>query len=709
MPQAHYYALTCLSLTIALATANQAAAKNIFDDDWTPPKPAEAPRSKPAHKPADPPAVVPTPPTPADTANVAPPTPAPIAPTPPARLAVPARPEQAAVRKVMKEVFAEQLIDRSIKGRRKLADSLLAQADKSAEVPAERFVLLAASIDAGVEGASLPVAFRAADSLGREFDVDALTMKAVAVSALEARSVPAESSAETVLAGLELARNLASAGDFTNAARVCTSMNAIPGDKAQRDAIQQFAKSIEAEREVAATAAKALEKLKASPEDPAANLTAGLHACLYLGDWDPGLYMLTKCADPAIRDLAAREMAIRKDAAKSVAASDKDRLGDVWWEVADREKTAATKSRMAARAAYWYESALPELVGLNKAKAEKRMASVGAAAGSGAAVAGAGKVPAAGGNPKANSGLAPGLVMLEYARDKSQEKPAYVDPDHLGKPVSAPQVVTTLDWKYDEKHNAVASGYLRIDKAGDYVFNSNSFYDRNALYVNGKLVCPYRDGETKTATIALEAGYVPIQSVGSTDARGTVRVKWTRPGDRGLSDVPAEVLFHSTQGSSGAPVAVARPAVGSGGATGAATGGPARGGVGGAGRLDETIGITARKEVGYDVGKIAKGEKLILQYVSGKWKSWGHIAGESPDGTGEKMPESCRVAICELTPDAGAKVLAIVPGGTKQTPFAWAAERDYADLVLRINDSDGDFANNPEKDVKYHLQVLREK
>jgi hypothetical protein len=43
---------------------------------------------------------------------------------------------------VMTEVFPDQLADRSLLARRKLAQALLAQSDQSADKPSDQFVLL---------------------------------------------------------------------------------------------------------------------------------------------------------------------------------------------------------------------------------------------------------------------------------------------------------------------------------------------------------------------------------------------------------------------------------------------------------------------------------------------------------------------------------------------------------------------------------------
>src|SRR5690349_11593935 len=99
-----------LSLAISLLVAGvcRAAPRSIFDEDeWVPPKASETPRPAPARDPAPTPPAAQPPATPKDPAPnpatvVTPPAP----PAPVALKAIPTKPEQAKVRKVLKEVFA---------------------------------------------------------------------------------------------------------------------------------------------------------------------------------------------------------------------------------------------------------------------------------------------------------------------------------------------------------------------------------------------------------------------------------------------------------------------------------------------------------------------------------------------------------------------------------------------------------------------------
>lgn len=322
--------------------------RNIFDDDWTPPKTAEKARppvtvAPPVQPPADVHAKPPT-------SNLPLPKGTPAgaggASAPPGRFAVPAKAAQAAVRQVMKEVFAEQLADRSIAARRKLAAALLAQADKSREVPTDQFVLLAAAIDASIDGVNLPAALQAADRMADAFDVDGLGVKADAALRLGPKSGVADSAAENVDAVLELSRELASADDYGTAARVCAALQpAAARDPALRAQLQQRQRELILARDAADRFAKDLEKLKASPDDPAANLAAGRYTCFIKGEWEAGLTMLAKGSDVGLKSLATHELG-HATTPEEIAA-----VADAWWDAAAKQPEGASRIAVTAHAA----------------------------------------------------------------------------------------------------------------------------------------------------------------------------------------------------------------------------------------------------------------------------------------------------------------------------------------------------------------------
>jgi hypothetical protein len=146
-----------------------------------------------------------------------------------------------------------------------------------------------------------------------------------------------------------------------------------------------------------------------------------------------------------------------------------------------------------------------------------------------------------------NSATRPGLLVREFPRDKSQTDGGHAELplESMGEPLKKTFTIRTLaEWKYGPERNAVASGYIKIEKDGEYAFNSQNFYDRNSLMVDGQVVCKYRDGDKTVATIILKAGMVPIISIGYVEARGTVKVRWKPPGQTELGEIPGKLLFH---------------------------------------------------------------------------------------------------------------------------------------------------------------------
>jgi hypothetical protein len=115
--------------------------------------------------------------------------------------------------------------------------------------------------------------------------------------------------------------------------------------------------------------------LAVKQDDPAANLALGRYLCFVKDDWKRGAEFLRKAADPALRDLAAKELAGAKEPEAQAA------LGDAWDAAAERERVPLQKRRCRGRAAHWYRLALEEATGLLKARVEARLEKLGGASG----------------------------------------------------------------------------------------------------------------------------------------------------------------------------------------------------------------------------------------------------------------------------------------------------------------------------------------
>ncbi len=146
-----------------------------------------------------------------------------------------------------------------------------------------------------------------------------------------------------------------------------------------------------------------------------------------------------------------------------------------------------------------------------------------------------------------------GLLVTEYPRLAAQDQEAHVEVplEQLGEPIGRRYVTKSISpWRHKTERNAVARGFLKIDADGDYAFTTTSFYDRNLLMIDGKVVCGYCDGADKVVTVRLKKGLVPIASVGYVLGRGAsgVTVQWRPPGQRELSAIPPGRLVHRGDG-----------------------------------------------------------------------------------------------------------------------------------------------------------------
>lgn len=145
--------------------------------------------------------------------------------------------------------------------------------------------------------------------------------------------------------------------------------------------------------------------------------------------------------------------------------------------------------------------------------------------------------------------MVPGMVITEYPRHDKQtdEYKTYIPIKEFGEPIGQKTVTGTVSpWKHKSERNAIVRGYLKIDKKGNYSFTTDSFYDRNLLMLDGKLVCGFADGGSKLVTVPLKKGFVEFVCAGYFGGRGAsgINVRWRPPGAREVENIPADRLFH---------------------------------------------------------------------------------------------------------------------------------------------------------------------
>jgi hypothetical protein len=385
-----------LAAAIALFTAliaYPACAGNIFDDPSipakpTPPGPATAPTTTPAlpppaTAPSPPPTVIPPAP------PVVPPATAPVAekprlpqiptpaPKPPeiVRRAIPPKADLDRSRTLLKEAFAQQLADRTIPARHKLAETLLSEAAKAGENPSDQFALFGGAINAAKESASLRMVEAVADEMARTYAVDSPQVKVTAALSMPLKADTPLNTAENVLAGLEMLDTLIAADDIAVAHRLCVLLRpAAIGDPGLVAVVVKRQQELELIRTAHDRVAPAIEKLKSSPDDAAANSAVGSYQCFYIGNWPRGLSMLAKGLDAELKKLAIDDLAAPTGAEALM------KLGDGWWNAAAKQPITA-QSKIRQHAAALYADCTGNLSPLQKLKIDKRIAEVGGGTG----------------------------------------------------------------------------------------------------------------------------------------------------------------------------------------------------------------------------------------------------------------------------------------------------------------------------------------
>ncbi|NRA36563.1 MAG: hypothetical protein HRU15_00340 [Planctomycetes bacterium] len=114
-------------------------------------------------------------------------------------------------------------------------------------------------------------------------------------------------------------------------------------------------------------AGKAAVKLFADPDDEKSNTLVGLSYCLIGGNWEDGSIMLQKGDDDDLKRIAAMEVT------KPSKASEQKQLADAWYELVGNKKFKSNKLAMLQRSVHWYATAVPQLMGISKDQADKRM------------------------------------------------------------------------------------------------------------------------------------------------------------------------------------------------------------------------------------------------------------------------------------------------------------------------------------------------
>lgn len=268
--------------------------------------------------------------------------------------------------KVVKDLFKDEYAKKSTVDQAALAKQLVSRGIETASDPGAQYVMLREARDIAAAAGDVETSMRACDELAKVFAVSAVAVKLAALSKVNAKDQEAGRAASR--AYLALVSDAIRADDYDSAAAAAGKGDALA--KSAQDPLLP-PKFQELQKELAGLKSE-YQKVKADLDKaaPADAEAVGRYLCFVRGAWDAGLLHLANGAKPPLKT------AVDKDLSKPVEALKQLEVGDAWWDLAQKEKSAWRKARVISRAQIWYEQASTSATGLDKVKVDKRLAEI---------------------------------------------------------------------------------------------------------------------------------------------------------------------------------------------------------------------------------------------------------------------------------------------------------------------------------------------
>lgn len=278
--------------------------------------------------------------------------------------------KRAAARKQVKALYAEDLKAAKTPAQLSSLARKIGEAAVDSKNDAESaYALSYEAIDLYIMTGDLLSAFQLVDELASKIEVNVVTQKLDLFKrvAKETQSVPVKRMLAVI--GLRLSTDFISTEDYVAAKDVVT--RSVDLAKTARDQVvveraiaqlDRVTRLLNNWQDVEA----ARQKLGLNQRDMAANETVGRYLCFVRQDWTAGLPMLALSGSIELKPVALKDLATPRD------AEDMAVTAEVWWDVAQKRNEAERKLIL-PRVAFWYEQALPNLTGLAKVTAEKRL------------------------------------------------------------------------------------------------------------------------------------------------------------------------------------------------------------------------------------------------------------------------------------------------------------------------------------------------
>lgn len=281
---------------------------------------------------------------------------------------------RAATAKV-REIFAADAAKANTpEAKGKLAGELLGHA-RETQTPVDQYVLLDAARALAMEAGDVTAVMESLQMMASRFSINLSAARVEALKDLATKAPPASLGRVADLL-LDAANEQSNAGDVSKAedlaeAAATAARRGKDRDR-QKKALDRLAE-IRDQRKLLAKAKPLEDKLAADPSNRDAAEALGRFRCFVEDDWDAGLPLLARGADPDLAALAQAETNVARDPSSRMA------LADNWWAFATSAK-GPEAAAAEGRARLHYGMILEGLSGLERARVVKRLESAASGA-----------------------------------------------------------------------------------------------------------------------------------------------------------------------------------------------------------------------------------------------------------------------------------------------------------------------------------------
>jgi hypothetical protein len=243
----------------------------------------------------------------------------------------------------------------------------LAIAEKADDV---RYALFRESIDAAIRNGDATVACEALRRCGALYEIDTDTEILANLTQLS-RGRLDTTQAKTIALEIQRAGNEVLDQDDYDSLQKYTTVAAsliprLAGDKGAQVELQTWSKSLLDVSREWKLIARIVEKLKTSPEDPAANQAVGNFYTFVRGNFGRGLPALARGTDAELKALAIKELEIPTEDSQLIT------LADDWFSYGSKQRDSK-KIQAFLRATTHYRAVLQRLSGLERKRIEMNL------------------------------------------------------------------------------------------------------------------------------------------------------------------------------------------------------------------------------------------------------------------------------------------------------------------------------------------------